>query len=91
MSKLTNALESGLTVEELIEELQSMDPESRVVFAYNYGDHGRTEVAEVVTTIDEGAVEWSEYHRMPKTIETDDGQVQDDVASVVVINLGGGR
>ena len=62
-----------MLVKELIESLQYMDQDSEVHFAYNYGDHWRTEVAPKVGRVDEGAVEYSDYHRMDKiaTIEED--------------------
>lgn len=60
-----------MTVQELIEQLGYMDPNAEVHFAYNYGDHWRTEVAPKVGRIDEGAVVYSEYHRMDKIAEDD--------------------
>ena len=55
-----------MQVKELIEQLQDMNPESDVHFAYNYGDHWRTEVAPKLSRVDNGAVVYSEYHRMDK-------------------------
>jgi hypothetical protein len=60
-----------MQVKELIEALQYMDPEADVHFAYNYGDHWRTEVAPKVGRVDEGVVEYSEYHRMDKIASED--------------------
>ena len=60
-----------MTVEELIEELKYMDKNAEVHFAYNYGDHWRTEVAPRVGRVDEGVVEYSEYHRMDKIANED--------------------
>ncbi len=54
-----------MTVKELIETLEGMDPEAEVHFSYNYGDHWRTTVAPKVRSVDELEVEYSEYHRMP--------------------------
>ena len=45
-----------MTVQELINLLQWQDPDAEVHFAYNYGDHWRTEVAPKVGRVDEGAV-----------------------------------
>jgi len=64
-------------VKELIEQLQDMNPESDVHFAYNYGDHWRTEVAPKLSRVDNGAVVYSEYHRMDKMLE-DDGDTEID-------------
>jgi hypothetical protein len=66
-----------MTVEELINTLQFMDMNAEVHFAYNYGDHWRTEVAPKVDRVDEGAVVYSEYHRMDKMLE-DDGDTEFD-------------
>jgi hypothetical protein len=71
-----------MLVKELIESLQYMDPEAEVHFAYNYGDHWRTEVAPKVDRVDEGVVEYSEYHRMDKIASEDyDDEDEQTVAS----------
>ena len=66
-----------MKVSELIEMLQDMNQDADVHFAYNYGDHWRTEVAPKVGRVDEGAVVYSEYHRMDKMLE-DDGDCEFD-------------
>ena len=60
-----------MKVSELIEQLQDMDQDAEVHYAYNYGDHWRTEVAPKVGSVDTGAVVYSEYHRMDKILDTD--------------------
>ena len=60
-----------MNVAQLIEELQSMDQDAEVHFAYNYCDHWRTEVAPKVGSVCEGAVVYSEYHRMDKMLDAD--------------------
>jgi hypothetical protein len=60
-----------MQVKELIEMLQDMDQDAEVHYAYNYGDHWRTEVAPKVGRVDEGAVVYSEYHRMDKILDAD--------------------
>ena len=60
-----------MTVEELINQLQFMDPTAEVHFTYNYGDHWRTQVAPEVTSVEPGFVVNSDYHRMPKVVEPD--------------------
>ena len=66
-----------MQVKELIEMLQDMNQDADVHFAYNYGDHWRTEVAPKLSRVDEGAVVYSEYHRMDKMLE-DDGDCEFD-------------
>jgi hypothetical protein len=61
-----------MQVKDLIEELQGLDPEAEVHFEYNYGDHWRTQVAPKVTSVDPGAVQYSEYHRMDKVASYED-------------------
>jgi len=81
-----------MTVQELINTLQYMNPETEVHFSYGYGDHWRTEVAPRVSEVSEGVVEYSDYHQMDKLV-TDDDEVYDedtgdfkaDVRKVVVI------
>ena len=60
-----------MTVQELIEQLGYMNPEAEVHFAYNYGDHWRTEVAPRVDTVDMALVKYSDYHRMDKVVDLD--------------------
>ena len=73
-----------MTVQELIEQLGYMDPNAEVHFSYNYGDHWRTEVAPKVGRVDEGAVVYSEYHRMDKMVEADGDCEFDDEGNEVV-------
>ena len=70
-----------MLVKELIESLQYMDPEAEVHFAYNYGDHWRTEVAPKVGRVDEGVVEYSEYHRMDKIASEDYDDVDEQTVA----------
>jgi hypothetical protein len=68
-----------MKVSELIEQLGYMDQEAEVHFAYNYGDHWRTEVAPKVGSVDEGVVEYSDYHRMDRIAKEDyDDEVEFD-------------
>ena len=60
-----------MKVSQLIEQLQFMDKDADVHFAYNYGDHWRTEVAPKISRVSEGVVEYSEYHRMDKMASED--------------------
>jgi hypothetical protein len=82
-----------MLVKELIESLKYMDQDAEVHFAYNYGDHWRTEVAPKVSQVSEGVVEYSEYHRMDKLVEDeedcydeDTGDYKTDIRKVVVID-----
>jgi hypothetical protein len=85
-----------MKVSELIEQLQYMDQDAEVHFAYNYGDHWRTEVAPAVTAVSEGVVEYSDYHRMDKVaedyedgedfIDEETGDYKKDVRRVVIID-----
>ena len=82
-----------MLVKELIESLKYMDQDAEVHFAYNYGDHWRTEVAPKVSQVSEGVVEYSEYHRMDKLVTDEDdcydedtGDYKVDVRKVVVID-----
>jgi len=82
-----------MKVRDLIEELGFMDQDAEVHFAYNYGDHWRTEVAPKVDRVDEGKVVYSDYHRMDKIMEDeydiefdDEGnEVKDETRRRVVV------
>ena len=82
-----------MLVKELIESLKYMDQNAEVHFAYNYGDHWRTEVAPKVSQVTEGVVEYSDYHRMDKLVTDEEdcydeetGDYKTDVRKVVVID-----
>jgi hypothetical protein len=82
-----------MLVKDLIEQLGYMDQEAEVHFAYGYGDHWRTEVAPKVSSVAEGVVEFSEYHRMDKLVTDEEdcydeetGDYKADVRRVVVID-----
>jgi hypothetical protein len=80
-----------MNVRRLIEQLQFMNPDAEVHFSYNYGDHWRTEVAPTVDRVDEGVVEYSDYHRMDKMVDDEGcydeetGNFKETVRQVVVL------
>jgi tRNA/tmRNA/rRNA uracil-C5-methylase (TrmA/RlmC/RlmD family) len=80
-----------MQVKQLIEQLSYMNPEAEVHISYGYGDHWRTQVAPRVDTIEEGVVEFSDYHRMDKIVDDEDcydeetGDYKQDVRRVVVL------
>ena len=77
-----------MTVEELINQLQFMDPTAEVHFTYNYGDHWRTQVAPEVTSVEPGFVVNSDYHRMPKVVEPDWDDEDADAEGTEVVLIG---
>lgn len=68
-----------MTVGELIERLRQYAPnvDAKVRFSYNYGDHGRTQVAVEVTEVSAGVVRWSDYVEDFELLEV--GEDFDDV------------
>jgi hypothetical protein len=79
-----------MKVKELIEQLGYMDAEADVHFAYGYGDHWRTTVAPKVSQVFEGAVQYSDYHRMDKLADEDfedeePGNPDENTRRVVII------
>ena len=67
-----------MNVKELIEQLECMNPEAEVHFAYGYGDHWRTTVAPRVSNVSGGLVQYSDYHRMDKLVEDEDEMYEED-------------
>jgi hypothetical protein len=61
-----------MKVSELIELLQSENPDAEVHFSYNYGDHWRTQVAPTVDSVEVGYVKYSAYHSMDKVVDEED-------------------
>ena len=92
---LNRYLSGGLTVAQLRAFLAGLPDSRPVVFTYQYGDHGRTVVAQRVRDADEGRVVWSEYHGLPREVDDDewyddDGRLKDSLADgaaeVVIIS-----
>ena len=73
-----------MKVSELIEQLGYMDKDAEVHFAYNYGDHWRTEVAPKIDRVDVGSVVYSDYHRMDKMVESDDSDFDEETGEEIV-------
>ena len=67
-----------MKVKDLMDILGEYDPEMEVHTSYNYGDHWRTQVAPSVGEVFEGLVVYSEYHRMPKLVEDDEGDEDEE-------------
>jgi hypothetical protein len=61
-----------MTVQELINSLQFLDPAAEVHFSYNYGDHWQTQVAPTVNRVNLALIKYSEYHRMNKLLDEDE-------------------
>ena len=60
-----------MLVKDLVEQLQSQNPDAKVHFSYNYGDHWQTQVAPTVDRVDLALIKYSEYHRMDKLMDED--------------------
>lgn len=72
-------LEQTITVEELIEALQEMDPKDRVVFASDYGDHMHTQQVHLIRgNIVDYPVRESAYSSSGLALYTGDPEDQDD-------------
>jgi hypothetical protein len=80
-------MEETMTVKELKEELAFMPDDADVQFCYNYGDHWRTTVAAEINHVEEGAVTFSDYHRMDKVVDEDDddGDCNPNIRKVVLL------
>ena len=76
-----------MTVSELIAQLQSMQQDAPVHFAYNYGDRWHTQVAPEVSTIDVATVKYSNYHSTDAVVDVNEynDSERTDVREVVVI------
>lgn len=69
---------STMTVRELIEELESQDPDARVVFQYDYGDYGHTQAIGEIGLVEVRPVEPSGYSRSGWAIKEDDDEPEED-------------
>jgi hypothetical protein len=94
MSKIHDVVESGMTVADLIEELQMCDPDAQVVFACDYGDITHTMQALPVETIDEAStlnLYKSAYSSSEVAVFNDDPndyteEDEDDALPVVILS-----
>lgn len=68
------AHDRGMTVKELIEELQGFPPDAPVHLAYGYGDRVRTTCADGVATVGQDSLVYSEYHNTFKVTERDEDE-----------------
>jgi len=75
-----------MTVQELINELKSLPQDHEVHFAYNYGDHWRTQVAPKVQNAELMLVTHSAYHDMDRVSEEDTPDGRTLNREVVVIS-----
>lgn len=78
-----------MTVAELIRALEAQGPDLEVRFAYNYGDHGRTTVAEKIRRVEEADVVHSNYHQMDRIAEDDDRPSPEIPKTVIVLSASG--
>lgn len=83
-----------MNVTQLREMLQDLEAQGKgemdVQFAYNYGDHWRTQVASTIDTVEEAFVKHSEYHSMDKVVEWDEededyGTVPEGARAVIIL------
>ncbi len=78
----------GLTGEDLLHRLKNMSPEERalpICFSYDYGDHGHTTVTPVAQDVNLGKIRYSDYHRMPKSMEDEEGSDDYETAQEAII------
>ena len=88
---IVRLLDHALTVEELIDELKTLEPKSKVVFTCSYGDRGGTRQALAVSSVDEhNRTELAEsgYSETGVALRDDDdtGPATESDASIVVLS-----
>lgn len=88
MTTVQAVLNNSMTVQELINHLQGCDPEAKVAFHYDYGDHVRTEVADVVSDVEMTQVRYSDYHSMLSVVADNDVFNDDEDVLVDVVVIG---
>lgn len=77
-----------ITVSELIELLQDENPDARVIFAADYGDHGRTQQAIALRgDVDEVLLTKSAYSDSGFAVDTDPDEVGEDEAVMTYLLL----
>lgn len=74
-----------MLVRDLIELLEGYPEDMEVHMAYGSGDYWRTVLAPPITQVSEGAVAYTEYHRMDKLVELDDDEIDSDARTVLIL------
>lgn len=74
-----------MKVAELIEMLQNYPADMEVHMAYGSGDYWHTTVAPRITGVFEGAVAYTEYHRMDKLVDLDEDEMDSDARTVLIL------
>lgn len=72
-----------MKVKELIQALQEFDQDDEVHFSYQYGDYGRTVVADAINTIEAQRIKYSDYHNTYRLVDEDEDL--EDTQRVVVL------
>lgn len=73
---------TSMTVGELKALLDQYPESAPVYFTYNYGDHWHTTVAQQVSSVDKGAIKYSDYHNMNKV----DDEPENDAPLAILIS-----
>lgn len=73
------------TVQELIEELQTHDPNTLVGFSYEYGDHLHSVAVGEITSFEYENVKWSENLRTHRVVK-DSFDEDENVVEVLVLS-----
>lgn len=66
-----------MTVAELMSLLENEDPDTEVVFSYDYGDYHNTDVAQPVKCVELLPCVKSGYHQMLKVLSADEDPDED--------------
>ena len=73
-----------MNVGQLINLLEEFPEDMEVQFAYNYGDHWKTTVAEHIGDVVEARVAYSQYHNRDAVLD-DDAEDEDARPCVVIM------
>ncbi len=76
----------GMTVGELRALLEDFSDDTPVHFAYNYGDYGRTQVAQPVKNAEEMPIVWSDYHDMPRLADDEEEADEGEELQAVILS-----
>lgn len=76
-----------MTVNELMERLSGMDPDTEVYFSYDYGDHSHTPAAIPVEDVEENVpLGKTAYSPSGECIERDDDEIDEETKRVMVLS-----
>lgn len=84
MKRLRSDVKTSITVKDFLEMLEGQDPEAEVFIKHIAGDYWRTPLASPISDIEEGQLEYSDYHQQMKVIDSEEDFDEESKGCVLI-------